>query len=57
MDYFVFNGYKNIDEYSYLMYGRLDDVETARTEAYNKMIDIGMEYNDKDIQRNHYYRI
>ncbi len=47
--YTNYTHYKNIDEYSYLMYGRLDDVETARTEAYNKMIDIGMEYNDKDI--------
>lgn len=36
-------------DYSYLMYGTLDDIEAARTEAYCKMIDIGMKYNDDDI--------
>lgn len=41
--------YDELDHLSFLMYGRLNNVETARTEAYRKMIEIGLKHDDESI--------
>ena len=47
--YTNYKEFKNVNSGLFRIGGTLEDIEAERTEAYYRMIDIGMEYNDEEI--------